>query len=292
MRDTENVNPVLNDSWFRWAQFWITNHSRFRLMVIGIVVAVEAVVLLYSGYQLLNLYVFSRVADQQVLYALSTSVDTANWHRIISPHPISTSTGTVLAGSGRNGKYDALVKFFNPNPNWVAWVTYQVGDGSNGSDTVLVLNNEERFAVSVGAATSPSANLPIRINNIKWQRLHIPDAFNALKPHFVVSGVSFTSGRGVDSAGLSLPGQVSFTVANESANGFWSTGFTVVLLQGSRAVAAQALALDQLKAGEQRPVTINLYNTILGVTDVLVVPNVDIVNADNFMRGQADQIRF
>ncbi|MFA5954567.1 MAG: hypothetical protein WC817_03480 [Patescibacteria group bacterium] len=291
MAEVHNDNPVLNESWFRWATFWINNRERIRSIAIVITIGAEAALLIFSGYSLLNLYVFSSAANRQVEQALSQGVDSTDAHRIMAPKPISISAAVVLPGSSKDGRYDALVKFFNSNPNWVAWITFQAEDQSK-QETVLVLNNEERFAIAVGAAPSPASAPPITILGTKWMRLRNPEATNQLKPHFVVSDVSFESGQGADRTGTGVPGRVMFTVTNESINGFWSAGFTVVLLQGDRAVAAEALMLDQLKAGEQRKVAINLYTTIVGVSDVLVVPNVDIVDQGNFMRGQAEPIRF
>lgn len=295
MATSSPSNPVLNERWLKRASWWVRHHHQLRLTILILTVLVEASLLSYSGYVWFDYLVLGRRRQAALERDLSDAVDMRPLHQALAPQPIAVPTTVVLPGSGAAGAYDVLVKLKNPNPQWVATVTYAfAGDeGLDPAQPVVVLNAEERFVIGVGVARSVSAKPAVTVTNIGWRRLREPARFDDGKPRFVVSDVTFLPAAEAGRRDSRLPlSQVRFTVSNESVASFWSVGFTVVLLQGDRPVAARYTTLEQFQSGEQREVSLNLYTSIPTVTTVLVVPDVNILDPSVFMPLRGGPVGF
>jgi|GEM_PF-1406529 len=287
---TGNINPLLDEGWLRRTAFFVKNRDKIRKGLIAIVVVVEAILLIYSGYQWVDYYFLSDQRDYEQEQILTRSSSYIPLHEIMAPDPMGVPSAIVLPGSSKDGRYDVLAKFLNTNPNWVANVHYRFG-ASTKEETVKVLNDEGRFVVGAGMAESLGDIPKIMITKVDWTRLREPKIFNDLKPKFVVSDVNFISGSSLPQGEIS-PSQVEFTITNESVYGFWSVDLTVVVLQGDRPIAGRVLALDSVQSAEQRKVQINLFTTITGVTEVLVVPTVDVTNSENLIKETGSSNKF
>lgn len=299
MPDLQNANPILNERWMRWAAFSVAHRDQLKRWGIISTIIVEAIFLTYAGYGLLDHYVLSRDQEAAMFADLTRSVDVRPLHEATMPTPIAISAASVLPGSAQGGGYDVLAKFLNSNKQWAATVTYHFEGGTEASSAdrqITLLNDEEKFVIGAGVASGLGAPNVV-LTNVKWKRLRNVEQFERLKPNFKVENVKFIPAESVDSApdsgGSSIVlSRVAFTVTNESISSFWSVGFTVVLLQGDRPVAARSFAIDKVKSGETRDVSLNLFTSISSVTSVLVVPDVNILDESIFMPADGGSIRF
>lgn len=286
LKTTEN--PVLDESWLRRAQLWVTYREPLRKGLLGLVVVVEASLLIYSGYVWLDYLVLSANREAQLYHDLSRRQLNVVPKQVLEAAPLQVSQPLVLPGSYRDGAYDALVKVVNSNKNWAATVRYRFGEGRERE--VTILNDEERFVMGEGAAAGIGAAVDFRLTDVRWQRLRNVEEVNKRKPSFGVAGVRIVPGS---TLGLGAnTQQVQFSVANDSVYDFWSVGFTVVPLQGDAPVIAQYTTVEKFLAGETREVKLNVVATTLNATQVLVLPDVNILDAAVFMTAAGEQQRF
>ncbi|OGL87407.1 hypothetical protein A3I40_02465 [Candidatus Uhrbacteria bacterium RIFCSPLOWO2_02_FULL_48_12] len=296
MPEQQNINPVLNERWLKWASWWVNNRPSIQKIWLVAVIATEAILIGYSGYVWLDYLVFGRREEEQLYQDLSRTTDMKSLHQIMAPQPIAVLSADVLPAGGSGGSYDVLAKVANPNTRWVAFISYQFiigGETAPPSVTeTYILNSDERFVIGAGLARSASAKAEMAITNVRWQRLREPARFNERKPSFKVTDVSFApvAERGGTYGSVS---RVSFNVTNESSLNFWSVGFTIVLLQGDKAAAARHTTLDQVRSMEKRSVSLNIYNVqSSAVNKVLVVPEVNVADPDVFMSVPGGPIGF
>lgn len=295
MPDYRASNPVLDESWLKRAAWWVRHRAQLKGILVGVILIVSGVFILYSLYVWVDFWGLSREREQRMYADLTRSTNYAALHENLQAASLRAPVVVVLSGSGREGRWDVLTKLVNPNAKWLATVTFKIvsSDGTSSPDqTVTLLNNEEYFVVTRGAAQSPGASVRADFVNVSWQRIRDPEALNERKPKFTVSDVKFLSAAELRLSGDLGLSQVQFTVANESINGFWSVDFSVVLLQGESAVAAGTTTLDRFAGGERRDVAMNLYTTIPTVTDVLVVPHVNVADEGVFMDASNTPIKF
>lgn len=296
MTEQSNTNPVLNERWLKWASWWVNHRPIIQKIWLIAVVAVEAILIIYSGYVWLDYLVLSRKEEEQLYADLSRAADMEPLRQIMAPKPIVVVTTDVLPSGGSGGSYDVLTKLANPNNKWVALVSYQfiIGDEAAqlGEGETYILNSDERFVIGAGLARSASVKVATLITNVRWQRLREPVRFNELKPNFKISDVSFVAIAERDGTHDSI-NRVSFRVTNESSLSFWSVGFTVVLLQGDKAVAVRHATMDQVRSMESRSISLNVYNVQSSVVSkILVVPEVNVADPDVFMSVPGDPIGF
>lgn len=294
MSEQPNVNPVLNESWFKWASRWVRYRPILQKIALVSAIIVEAVLILYSSYGWLDYFVISRNRENLLYQELSRPLDFREINQTRSPKPVAILSALTLPGGGLGGSYDVLAKLSNPNQNWLASVSYQfVVDGEKGpASEILMLNDDEKYIIGAGLASSPSASAELIINSVNWQRLREWAKFNERKPRLSISDVKFAPviQRGGEVSPL---GRVSFTVTNESSYNFWSIGFKIILLRGDRPVAARFMTLEQVRSTEQRPVSLNIYNIANSAVDhVLVVPEVNITDPGVYMSVPGESIGF
>lgn len=282
MLPNKNENLLLDDRWLRLAEFWANNRERFRKALLAIVIAIEAVLLLYSAWILFDMYVLNARRDATIIAGLTQFTDYTRLHPLVQPQPLSTPVAVVLPESASAGKYDVLLRFSNPNPNWYADVTYAAGEQIG---TARVLHNQERLVVVQGAANSLSGLPSINIVDTDWHRIRNVAEIERKTPNILIENVNYT-------ATSDNPGRVSFNLVNDSIFNYWEINVSVALLQGSRAVAARQIQLNELLAGESREVLVNFFGGVGGITDVLVVPFVNVVDPGIFMDIEAPSIQF
>jgi hypothetical protein len=275
MSDSQNLNPVLNEKWLNRAA-WLVNHrEQLRLLLIGSIIFADAVLILFSGYWWADFLFINRARDQRMFQEISRPAQILALHGRLGPQPLSDPLALVLGGSRHDGKYDALVKFVNPNKNWIAKIKFKViGDTESDSQELVLLNDEERFWVVPTITASASLVPQVVIEDVDWQSLRSTEEFNALKPRFVVSDVVYESiGSGSDSSPAS---RVKFNASNESTYDWWAVEFMVIVRQGSREMAAQNIVVDRFLTGQSREVSLNFYGPIGSGASAVVIPFVDI----------------
>jgi hypothetical protein len=282
----DNNNPVLNEKWLKHAS-WVVNHrDQVRLLLIGIVIFIDGVLLIFSTYGWLDWLVLSRGRDQRMYQEISRPASILALHNRIGPKPLEQPLIVILGGSRHEGKYDALVKFVNPNSGWVANVKFKVaGDSESPSQSITILNNEERFWLAPAVSASPSSVPQIIIENVDWEPLRDVAAFNALKPTFAISGVAYEP----ISNGEGQANRVTFTALNDSPIDWWRVEFMIIVRQGSQEMAAQNISVSQFKAGTSREVAANFYGPIGSGASAVVIPFVNVADPGAIMKTQLNQ---
>lgn len=278
----EKENLLLNDRWLRLAEFWAANREGFRKTALIIVISAEALLFAYTGWLLFDMFVLNAERDAIAEQQLTAFPDQTELHAFIKPQPLPAPVAVVLPESVSGSRYDVLLRFSNPNSNWYADISYEAA-GQSG--TVRILNGQERLVVVPGAATSLGGLPDINIVDTSWRRIKNVSDFANRTPNFVVGNVTYN-------AAADDPGRVTFNLVNDSIFNFWEASATVALLQGSRAIAARQVQLRELLSGEERAVIVNFFGGVGSVTDVLVVPFVDVADPSIFMDIEAPQPQF
>lgn len=290
-----NANPILDEKWLNRAAWWVRNRGRLARVALVVFFVISGGMILYSFYGWADYWFIGRAEEQRLFQELTRSTNYTALHANLRPADIQPSVAVVLPGSGQDGRWDVLVKFVNQNPKWLAAITYRAStpDGTTPeTSTISLLNSEERFVLVPALALSPGANVQVEITDVRWTRLREPETLNKRKPTFTVREVRFISPAELRLSGDTGVSQVNFVATNESTYGFWAVDFMVVLMQGDRAVAAQATTLDKFAIGEERSVSLNMYTAIPTVTSVLVIPRVDVSRDSAFMNQPGEPIRF
>lgn len=183
---------------------------------------------------------------------------------------------------------DVVMRLRNPNAQWEAKFKYVVGLGETveGPRDGFLLPGEERplFATIRGGRGAPVFN----VTEVRWSRVprkEIPDfaAYREARINFKVENAQFlpsvVEGRGALS-------RARFAIINNTAFSYFEPRFIVLLQRGSQLVGIQSVVVEKFRAGERREVEASWFDRIGAVSNIEVVPEIDILNTEVYMRPQ------
>ena len=153
----------------------------------------------------------------------------------------------------------------------------------------FILPGEQSYAGEFGfkPTTKGARSGALTVDNIRWHRTDPSvvgndyQAWEARRKAFSVKDALYVSDLEVGGKKLS---RSSFTFVNPSAYGYWSVKLYVVLKRVTSAVAATALTLERIKAGEERRVNIDWFERLpAAVSETEVVPVVNFLDPSVYL---------
>lgn len=179
---------------------------------------------------------------------------------------------------------DLVVRVRNPNAQWSAQFSYTIGLGDEARDEPngFLLPNEDR--PFVGTFKARSSGQPIfNIGKVSWRRIDahtIPDfeAYKTERLNFAYENVEFAP------AALEKVSRAKFTLVNKTAYSYHEPRFIVLLYRGRKLVGAQRTIVDKLVSGERRTVEVSWFDRIGAVSNIEVVPEIDILNPAEYLK--------
>ena len=268
------------------ASWYVSHKILLKKIFIGFLISLCAIFWGFGLYGLINYYFIEGPVFNLAMRELSRGIDYSAINRALEPKGIDIGTTTIFS-SGK-GRYDFSAKVFNSAAGWRAEFTYDfLVDGvARPEKNGFILPGEEKyiFDLGVSAATKPrSATLEIK--NLKWKRIDAHEildyaAWQNDHLNFPVSDVKFTPAA----VGENIPiSRASFTVRNATAFSFWDVGFEIFLYRGSSIASVNYVTLEEFRSGQTRPVEVSWFETLPSITQVKVVPEVNIFDSKVFM---------
>lgn len=263
------------------AAIWYVKHRAIlRKIGLGVFIALDAA--------LIGTALFLIVRDIVALplrRATETELSSGNSVSPSSP-PLDLQLGGVeFLQSG--AVTDVVARVRNPNAQWSVRFAYTLGLGGQSirQENGFLLPGEERpffhaFRASAGGA--PVFNL----ENLEWRRVSpnpILDfsEFRTSHLNFELKDTQFLpsvlEGRGT-------VGRATFTLINKTAYSYAEPKFIVLLYRASRLVGIQSIVLQNFTAGQVRKAEVSWIDGIGAVSKIEVVPEIDVLAAEVYMR--------
>ena len=267
------------------AAIWYVKHrALLRKLVLGVILALDATLVLYSGFGAFREFLFSNKRVAQELELLKTNIPGEATR--LANRPVDLQLGGIeLLRSGE--VTDVLARVQNPNPEWYAQFSYTIGIGDQIErvENGFLLPQEERpFVRTIRRAGA--GTLVFNIENLSWRRINpkeISDVaqwrqerlnFEVKNPKFVPAVVE---GKGSVS-------RATFSLTNSTAFGYVSANFLVLLFQGSRLQGVQGVTVDEFKSGETRELELTWVDRVGAISNIEVVPAIDLMNPEVYLK--------
>lgn len=198
------------------------------------------------------------------------------------------SIGELQLFESAPGRFDFLARVQNPNKRWIATLTYAFtyGEGKTMAATTVLLPGENRWVGIFGQAdqvypTNPS----FEIQQVAWRSVDahaVPNVEAYISSHtaFVPTDFIFTPKNTLSQIPTN---QVRFELTNATAYNFWEPVFYIELLSNDSVVGVSYISVKQFKTKETRDIDIRSVIDGLNVTDIRVVPVVDVFDPDTYM---------
>ncbi|MAF24102.1 hypothetical protein CL634_00745 [bacterium] len=280
----DSYHPVNN--WRLKLGYWYVSHKLvLKKTLAGFLIVFSAVTFSYSIFYGILLLVVQGESSRQVTSGLTQ--DLINYEAVRQRNkPIELRVGNVQVLGGERGRYDLVAEVTNLNEQWAARkVTYQYMSGEQilSEANTVIYPRGTQILTSFGVATSAAGQVSLEIKSIEWQRILDFDEFSQGRTDINITDLEHTNSRQAVVKGKIPNSKVTFTVNNDGPYSFWQAGFNVVLLRGNQIVGANYIMLEQLETGEARSAEVNWFEALPSITDVQIIPEIDIFDQENYL---------
>ncbi|MBI5794518.1 hypothetical protein HZA87_05585 [Candidatus Uhrbacteria bacterium] len=261
---------------YRLSLWWVEHRALLRRLGYIAFIAVDALVLLFALYQLLDAFALSFDQEQRVVYEMVAqgqsdlhSYTSANKARDLEP----TEARVISIGKNR---YDLYATLVNPNSDWWAEITYSFDTdlGATEPATEFILPAQEKPIVEFAYESSvPVGTARLTIEDVIWHRVdhHLIDDWGTFVGEHLNLSIEDAQFTKEVNANDDAYGRSSFTVTNKTAYSYYEPTFYVLLKRGSSVVGVNRATLSELDSGESADVTLNWFGTLPSVSEVAVV---------------------
>jgi len=267
------------------ASYWYVTH-KIQLKQ-GLIVSLIALSIMFYGFSLYRgamiLLVEDKASEQNLAYLPADFIDYQYFHQANKPKELRVLGFEAIGG--RDGQYDFVAKIENSNEKWIAEaVTIQLISNQDvmAEKVVFVYPQTEKYVAFFGQEVN-GPTPALKIDKVDWQRYLEFENFAQPRLKFAISDIDFQSARESGIRGELPVSVLNFKMANDTGYSYWSVGVQMILLSGSKVVGANYLALDQFISQETREVEMRWYESLGGVSQVEILPEVDILDPTSYM---------
>lgn len=269
--------------------FWLVkNRPLFKKIGLGLFIAVDAIFLLYGLYGFVDYLLITGPREAREIASMTEDLNYSysSLNIKLGAKPLDIKSTILLRGKET---YDALSFIKNRNENWLARFKYQFAVDSQMTElrNGFILPGEGKFITDLGLSLGRGVkHASVLIDDLRWSRIStrdIPDYedWSSSRLNFEVSETDFSPAVGLDQGSVS---RASFIVKNLTAFSYWQVGFRVILYRGATIVGVNYITIPQFKSGEIRDAEVTWFEPIGQVSRVDVAPEVDIFDAEVYMR--------
>lgn len=289
MPQQSSINPgeigEISEQHFKIGYWFTTHRESLKKALIIFLIGLSVIFYGYSIYKVIDLYILQANNYQKMMNLLP--YDLVNYKAFkAKDQPSNLQILGISILSTDKQKYDLLAKVRNPNPKWYAEIEYQFFASGIKTKTYknFLLPSEEKFLIDLAITSETGIVQPrLEFKSVTWKKVLQFTSLKQEKINFLVENIKFIPAKVAELGEKIAVSQTTFDVANMSAYNYWQVGFYIVLYSGTRAVAINYISLDQFTSGQKRPVVVNWFEKLPGVTKVEVRPEINILDPNVFM---------
>jgi hypothetical protein len=292
----DRVGGGFTEGELQFASFWVRYRILLRRVGHGVLIALNVVLWGYGLWGLLDAYAISYPRESRITADIANDGFIASQFERNRPQNIQTGAASVFQGT--ESRLDLVVPVNNPNTEWWAEFTYRfnVSGEMTPARTGFLLPGQKSYLGEFGykPKTMGARSGVFTADNLRWHRTD-PSLVgadykswisrrNQLKAEDIqfLTNLPAPAGTTGNAASQQLS-RTSFTFVNPSAYGFWTVQLYVILKRAGAPVAATSVTLNNVQAGERRPVNIDWFEKLPQVTETEVVPVVNFLDRSAYL---------
>lgn len=275
---------------------WLVEHRRIIITIFYGFIA--AIAILTWGYFLLSFggyLIFGMRNDQNIISEIISGA-AIDHSVVINQSPKNLRFGNVKTIKLDDNKYDFTVEVTNINEqHWGVFDYYFISNGNEiGHAEEFILPNESKYLYLLGEelGRQPSG-VEVKIENLRWNRIDkskYPDWDQFYEDHmrFEISDEEFipeSQSELSEKIGLNV---LKFKIKNDTAYSYWEPVFSIRLMSRSTIIGVQKIVVNNLTSGETRDVEITWPGELSKVGEILVVPEINIIDKNVYIKPSAD----
>lgn len=263
--------------------YWLTvNRPNFYAILVLALITFDVFLGGWNVYKWADYLIFGYWDDERLVMEIRRP--------IVNPNILESQSARDLVIEGTmvfpvGSRFDAVSMVSNPNLIFLAKVDYRfnVGGLATPIRNGFFLPGESKPLTELGMKEG-GGEATLELVKVSWTRLSPHEIYNPTeyanqRLQFELRDFQYVSG-----ASLGLPhSQVRFKVVNNSTFSYWQAKFILLYTSQEQVVGAEHLVLNNLEAGEDRPVLINLID---GATpsEVKLYPDINVFDSSVFSK--------
>lgn len=271
------------------ASFWVRRRQLLKSILFGTLIGISILTWGWVLWSLTDAYIISYPRESRITQRIAQNQLTLDSLTTSAPQQIQTSSPLVLPGT--DNRSDILVELTNPNPLWWADFTYrfEVGGTVTEPRQGYILPQDRRLLTELGWNGGRARSATLRVEDLHWHRVD-PAAvnrdyatFREERMQLAFTDVTYKNDLTI---GTQSVGQTSFVLENPSGFGFWNVELTIILYRGATPVAINTITEREVKPGEKRPITVQWYENVSGVTKTDIRPSVNLLDQNAYLPSE------
>lgn len=281
---------------YRFSLWWVSHRAQLKRLAIGLFIAVDAGLLLFGGWHLLDAFAIS-YGDEQLAVAKMVAYGQADLHAYtVANAAEDLDVDREKVFSTGNGTYDLYASLINPNDDWWAEFTYSFDtDLDNGEvHEGFILPGETKPIVDLAVESEvPITEAVLSIKDVQWRRVdhHLVNDYSQWSSdrlNIIVSDLVYSKETRFDDT---IFGRTSFTLENATAFSYYDPVLYVLLKKGDSVVGVNRTTLTDLDSGVSKDVVLNWFGALPSVGDVEVVVELDLFDLDTYKALEGESTR-
>lgn len=272
---------------YKVSSWWLRNKETLRKIGIGLFIAFDTILIGFVLWTFIDTYLVSYQEEQGAVVGMISQgqQDIRSYSQAHAAEPVDTDEPRSFFV--QDNRYNVYTTIENPNTEWYATFEYSFNYNGEETDRIpgFVLPGEERPLAILGVESdSTPRGLEINLHNFEWHRVDrqaVGEYEEWKEDHldFIIEDATFTSDIEVDGERI---GRSSFTVTNNTAYSYFEPTFYILLQRGGSVVGVNRAVVSGLEPGEERQVRVNWFGTLPAVTQVEVIPAINIFDEDAY----------
>jgi|SaaInlStandDraft_5_1057022.scaffolds.fasta_scaffold36423_2 hypothetical protein len=272
---------------YKLSLWWVEHRASLRRLGIGLIAAFDVVLLLFVAWVAIDTYAISFDAERRVV-AEAVAFGQSDLHAYTLANAADdlevTQEKVFSIGEGR---YDLFAMLLNSNDDWWATITYHftTDEGDSEITTGFILPSEEKPIVDIAfESDSNVSDAELVLDSVDWHRvdhhmIHDYQAWEDDRLNLLVDSASFSKQTEFEN---DIFGRASFQLTNSTAFSYYEPRFFILLMKGSNVVGVNRTSLSDFESREEVKVDLNWFGTLPSVTNIEVVPEINLFDLDSY----------
>jgi len=270
---------------YRLSVWWVEHRATLRRLGYLVFAIIDACLLLFACWHLLSAFAI-RYGSEGGIVLRMVALGQSDLHAYTTARAAEDlRVNPVKTFSIGDQRYDLYTTIVNPNSDWWAEVTFSFAYGDIQTDplTSFVLPSQEKPLSELGISSSiPISDAQLQLSEVTWHRVDRHDiadyqTWSEDRLNIEIRDPAFVKEDRLDGKTY---GRTTFTVLNQTAFSYYDVGLYIILKRGSSLVGVNRTTLSSLDSGEQTDVTVNWFGTLPSVTQVEVIPELNIFDLE------------
>ena len=282
MSDRSTLTNI-SDTELQESYWFVTHYKKIQKLLVILYAGICGLLLLFSIWKTLTLYVFESRQQTEFKQTLTQSVTS----KVIIPPLSSISIETIGFRPSAEGFENGFALLSNANDHWYlrADLVFLRGTAEMRSVPIILKPAEKRYFVGLGIPVGQPP-LTASLRNERWHFLsHDERALLDQLKNITVDDIAFLPSDKSGVSRLTAVSKLRFTAHNESLYGFWEVRFPVIAKDNGSVAAVGEVVVNSIDIGEKKQAETTWFIPLLSADEFDIRPLVDIVDMNTRKQG-------